>query len=302
PNKDWSQLRPISQLRIKLLKNVLSQVSVHLLDRIRFPEQPGSVGLIVPGSDPATSSHKAIVLANALANVLDDDSHMVQALVDEPDVHNMHDQALLYSKENLLGFPKHGMATNRTNSIASGRRLHFSSYYSCGVRGPGTTSTACGSSTSSAPVLLEAGLTSAYRISQISEEALVNKLKSEINAATVKNIYAHASEISIRIHQAPISILILATAQGASLAALDGRQRLDERISKLKRVAATALPLIRLSILCVYNLRRDLMASARRSCATSYRVLAKLLAHMGPLQRQSSGRPKPSMTHYKTLG
>ena len=150
PNTDWSQLRPISQLRIQLLKYVLSQVSVHLLDRIRFPEQPGSVGLIVPGSDPATSSHKAIVLANALANVLDDDSHIVQALVDEPDVQNLHDLALLYSKENLLELLKRGIATNRTNSVASGRRPHFFSYYSCGVRGLGTTSIACGSSTSSA--------------------------------------------------------------------------------------------------------------------------------------------------------
>ncbi|KAL9632574.1 MAG: hypothetical protein Q9204_003733 [Flavoplaca sp. TL-2023a] len=97
PNTDWSQLRPISQLRIKLLKNVLSQVSVHLLDRTRFPEQPGFVGPIVPGSDPATSSHKAIVLANALANVFDDGPHMVKALVDEPDAQNLRDPGLRYT-------------------------------------------------------------------------------------------------------------------------------------------------------------------------------------------------------------
>ncbi|KAL9019932.1 MAG: hypothetical protein Q9180_008667, partial [Flavoplaca navasiana] len=74
----------------------------------------------------------------------------------------------------------------------------------------------------------------------MSEEALANKLKSEIDAATIKNIYARASEISIRNDQALISIF--QTAQGAGLAAIDGRQILDERVSKLKEVAATALP------------------------------------------------------------
>lgn len=79
------------------------------------------------------------------------------------------------------------------------------------------------------PVLLKAGLTLAYRISQMSEEALVNKLKSEIDAATVKNIYAHASQSSIRNDQALISAL--QTTRGGGLAAIDGRQRLDERVS-----------------------------------------------------------------------
>lgn len=150
PSTDGSRLRPILQSQVKLLKNVLPQDSVHLFDRIRLPVQPVSVLLIAPRSDPATLSHKATVLANALANVFDDDPHMVKALVGEPVVRNLRDLAFRYSKENLLELLKCGMATNRTNSIDSGRRTHFSSYYSCGVRGPGTTSTARGSSTFSA--------------------------------------------------------------------------------------------------------------------------------------------------------
>ncbi|KAL8800254.1 MAG: hypothetical protein Q9182_005310 [Xanthomendoza sp. 2 TL-2023] len=337
-NTDWSRMRPLPQSRIDLLKNVLSPDSLHLLDKAQTSIKPdfGSTRLLIPDSDPATSSHKKIVLANALADIFDDNLRIVRALIDEPKVQTVRDLALGYSKERLLEIIKNGVLTGSRvlpSSLASDpvssptspaelvdqdqkellakvvrfRRNIFHAEPSAFISRmmsegelivdvdtvsaqkvrEGVTSffrtnkpdfdirqtsvlealddpqalkgidestkplvmqqlktlqrtQALIQDPEALPTLLKAGFKSAYQISQMSEEAFVNRLRPEVDADALRNIYAHASEVSIRNDQALVAIL--QTTRGAGLAAIDGRQRLDERVSKLKEVAATVLP------------------------------------------------------------
>ncbi|KAL8705429.1 MAG: hypothetical protein Q9201_001453 [Fulgogasparrea decipioides] len=334
--------RRLPESRASLLRNILPLSSLNLIDKIQLPVKPGSAELVIPGSDPETSNHKQLVLANALAGVFDDDAPIVKTLIDGRKVQTLRDLALNYSKGSLLDIAKTHVALSDGNTAPSSagtavgspsvsgaapvvegdkellakvtrfRRNIFQAEPSAFISRmvsdgelltsgqdvpndanasqkfrdgivsffrtnkpdfdirktsvldalsdpqaligideslkPSVTkqlktlqrTQALVQDPEALPPLIEAGITSAFQVSQISEEAFVKILQPKVDEQTARNIHAHAREVSVRNDHALVSLL--QTARGAGLAVIDGRQRINERVSKLRETAATVLP------------------------------------------------------------
>src|SRR4051812_29589365 len=75
--------------------------------------------------------------------------------------------------------------------------------------------------------LREAGLSTAFAVSSISEKAFVESLKDKIDEKVAKKIHLGATNSRIRNDHALVSLL--QTTRGTGIAALDGNTKLEDR-------------------------------------------------------------------------